>query len=77
MNLKRKVKLKSFLSWTLFLGVLTFEIWFFINRDAAYIDSDMAGDFIGGKMMLDAHSLFSKDWWYSTGMLCLEQFMLI
>lgn len=67
MNLKRKVKLKSFLSWTLFLGVLTFEIWFFINRGAAYIDSDMAGDFIGGKMMLDAHSLFSKDWWYSTG----------
>ena len=72
-----KIKRICILSWVLFFTVICFEIWFFINRGAAYIDSDMAGDFIGGKMMLDAHSLFSKDWWYSTGMLCLEQFMLI
>ena len=57
MNLRRKVKLKSLLSWTLFLAVLTFGIWFFINRGAAYIDRDIAGDFIGGKMMFESEDV--------------------
>lgn len=67
MNIVKKINIKTALAWLLFWGVLSLEIWFFINRGAAYIDSDMAGDVIASKMMLDAHSLFSKDWWYSTG----------
>ena len=67
MNMVKNIKQKNVLAWLFFFGVLSLEIWFFINRGAAYIDSDMAGDIIGGKMMLDAHNLFLKDWWYSTG----------
>ena len=67
MNMVKNIKQKNVLAWLFFFGVLSLEIWFFINRGAAYIDSDMAGDIIGGQMMLDAHNLFLKDWWYSTG----------
>lgn len=59
---------KKIIPWLFLTFVLIAELLFFLQRGAAYIDSDMAADVIGAKVMLEEHALLSKNWWYSTGL---------
>lgn len=56
---------------TLVLAVIFFfNGWFLLVRGAAYIDSDMASNFIAAVYNNADHSIMSRNWYYSTG-ICL------
>lgn len=48
------------------MGILGLNAWFLLVRGKAYIDSDMASNFVAAVFFNSEHTWASKNWYYST-----------
>lgn len=61
-----KKRMGVVISWSVLLGVLLVNAWFLIARGAAYLDSDMAANFLNAVHNNQEHTIMSTRWYYST-----------
>ena len=51
--------------WAVALVVLCINAWFLFVRGAAYLDSDMAANFLNAVHNNEEHTIISQNWYYS------------